>query len=248
MTCFQRVVLGEVDSTNAEALRRADAGEMGPIWIAAHRQTSGRGRQGRPWSTETGNLAATLLLSYANRGSGWIADIGMLTAVAVGEAVAELAPGRKVALKWPNDVLLDGGKVSGILIENVAEAAPGLGHMAIGMGINLAHCPSPEHVRWKPTCIADVSGGAPTLERALDVLAERTESWLKRLDAHGRTSLLEAWRTRLTGIGQTIEVRLPAETLSGEFRAVDEDGRMILATSAGDRRISAADIYLPGPA
>ena len=107
----------EIDSTNAEGRRRADAGEIGPLWITAARQTAGRGRRGRAWETGSGNLAATLLLTL-DKSPAEAALISFVTALAIADLTTTYVPPSLVTLKWPNDVMVAGRKVSGVLIES----------------------------------------------------------------------------------------------------------------------------------
>src|SRR5882672_7612875 len=128
-----------VGSTNAEALRCARAGETGPLWITARAQSAGRGRRGRAWVSEPGNLYATLLLTDPAPPAR-AAQLSFVAALAVHDAIAQLAPSLapRLALKWPNDVLCDGRKAAGILIE--AEGAHPL-IVAVGIGVNCRHHP-----------------------------------------------------------------------------------------------------------
>ena len=126
----------EIDSTNEEARRLAAAGEVGPLWLTATRQTAGRGRRGRSWEMAEGNLAATLLLR-PDRPQGEWAQLSFVIAIAAADTMAGFANAR-IALKWPNDVLADGKKLAGILLETANGPSPAL---AIGIGVNLAHFP-----------------------------------------------------------------------------------------------------------
>ena len=117
--------LDEIDSTNAEARRRAEAGAAGPVWITAKRQSAGRGRRGRSWETGAGNLAATLL-TVTSRPAGEAAQVSFIAALAVADLAAAYAPPSLVALKWPNDPLIAGKKVAGILVESGPHPAGGL--------------------------------------------------------------------------------------------------------------------------
>ena len=127
-------------STNAEALALARAGERGPLWVTAARQTAGRGRRGNVWTSESGNLYASLLLGDAAP-AAHLPELCFVVALAVLDAVATVAPSlaSKLRLKWPNDLLLDGAKLAGILIE--AESVGGRTATVAGIGINCAHHP-----------------------------------------------------------------------------------------------------------
>ena len=127
-----------LDSTNSEALRLARAGERGPLWIVARDQTAGRGRRGREWVSAAGNLAASLLFT-SSVAPAVAATLGFVASLAVCETCRALAPGPIFALKWPNDVLANGGKVAGLLLES--EAQGGALAIVVGIGVNLASAP-----------------------------------------------------------------------------------------------------------
>jgi BirA family transcriptional regulator, biotin operon repressor / biotin---[acetyl-CoA-carboxylase] ligase len=237
-----RVVFDAVDSTNDEARRRLDMGELGPLWIAARRQLSGRGRERRPWSTEEGNLAATLLLPF--RGTpGEAARLGFPASLAVAEVFDRLALGVRVALKWPNDVLLAGRKASGILIENLGSRPDGGLALAIGIGVNLASHPQPGEMRWPATSVAAETGAAPAFDDALAMLAQGTDRWLGILERQGFEAVRAAWLARADRLGQIIDARLPRGTLTGRFSEIDADGALVLETADGTRRIAAGDVF-----
>jgi BirA family biotin operon repressor/biotin-[acetyl-CoA-carboxylase] ligase len=107
----------ELDSTRSEARRLAEGGEQGPLWIIAERQTAGRGRRGRVWETLSGNLAATLLLR-PDAPANTIGQLSFAAALAVADTAAHFAPGAVITVKWPNDVLAEGRKLAGILLES----------------------------------------------------------------------------------------------------------------------------------
>lgn len=250
---LRRLVLDSVDSTSAEARRRADLGETGPLWIAARRQTAGRGRRGRHWASAEGNLAATLLMPF--RGTpAEAARLGFPAALAVADLVADLAPGAAVTLKWPNDVLLDGRKTAGILLENFGvrpapEPAAGPGGdrgclaVAIGIGINLAHHPRAEETRWPATSIAAVTGSAPEFGAALAGLAVALDAWLGVLDRDGFERIRTAWLGRAARLGAPIEARLARTTLTGRFAGIDADGALVIEAADGTRRVTAGDVH-----
>lgn len=235
-------VLDSTDSTNEEARRLSLSGEPGPVWIAAHRQSAGRGRMGRPWSTEPGNLAASLLLPY--RGTPAEASrLGFMASLAVADLLDHLAPGVPVALKWPNDVLLAGCKASGILLENFGPATEGFQRLAIGIGINLAHHPQPGEMRWPATSVAAQTGIRPGFDQALTGLAARVHHWLTLLDRDGFAEIRAAWLARADRLGQVIDARLPRGTVTGRFAEIDADGALVLETADGTRKVAAGDVY-----
>lgn len=241
-----RIIFESIDSTNEEAKRRVAAGEIGPLWIAARQQLAARGRQGRPWATEPGNLAVTLLLPW--RGTlAEAARLGFPAALAVADLLAIFAPKLRISVKWPNDVLLVDRKVTGILLENFGSNPDGTLRVAMGIGVNLAHHPKPDATRWAPTSIAREIGHAPDFDIAFEVLAGRVGHWLNVLEKDGFAAIRKQWLARADRLGQQIEARLPQRTLTGRFVDMDEDGALVLETADGTHRISAGEIYWEGP-
>lgn len=237
-----RIILGSIDSTNDEARRRAMAGEAGPLWIAARRQSKARGRQGAPWTTDKGNLAATLLLPW--RGTlAEAARLGFPAALAVADLLGIFAPKQKIAVKWPNDVLLADRKASGILLENFGAGPDGAFQVAIGIGVNLSHHPGRQGGRWQPTSIKAETGSAPDFETALDVLSGRLGHWLNVLEGQGFAAIRKEWLARADRLGKEIEARLPKRTLSGRFADLDDNGALVLEAEDGTHRIAAGEIY-----
>lgn len=234
----------EIDSTNAEARRRAEGGETGPLWLAARRQTAGRGRRGRAWESDTGNLFATLLTT-TRRPAGEAAQASFLAALAVAELLDAFAAEGAVTIKWPNDVLLAGKKVSGILLESGARADGGL-WLAVGVGVNLAH--APEGTERPATALArhlrsDIAYPPPP-EIALELLAERFAAWSERWDRYGFEPVLDAWRRRAPGLDGPCVARLSTETLSGVADGVEPDGSLRLRLPDGSLKlISAGDVF-----
>ena len=244
LACAPVVLHDTIDSTNEEARRRFEAGCGRPVWIAARRQTSGRGRQGRPWQSQSGNLAATLLFDYPG-GPAECARLSFAIALAVAETIDALAPGCDVALKWPNDVLLAGGKVSGILLESFGAQRNGTTPLAIGIGLNLASHPPMVDGAWRPTSVAAVTGSGPDVEAALATLTTATARWIDTTLMHGFAPVRAAWLARAARLGETIHVRLPHSEHTGRFADVDADGALVLEEPSGQRRIAAADVFFP---
>ncbi|MEI4486534.1 biotin--[acetyl-CoA-carboxylase] ligase [Frigidibacter sp. MR17.14] len=236
-----RHVLAEVDSTNSEAARIGPSLTR-PAWILAHRQTAGRGRRGRAWVDPVGNFAATLVMRPAG-GPSQAALRSFVAALALEEALsALLGPAARLALKWPNDVLLNGGKVSGILIEGIA----GGEKIAIGIGVNLAHAPDPadrDPRAPRPVSVAGETGIAVTPEELLDRLAPAFARWEAQLLAYGFSPLREAFLARVTRLGQPIVARTMSETIEGTFETIDADGSIVLMTAEGRRALPAADLF-----
>jgi BirA family biotin operon repressor/biotin-[acetyl-CoA-carboxylase] ligase len=239
------LTLDQTDSTNEEARRRAAAGEPGPLWIMARRQTAARGRRGRAWQAPEGNLSATCLLRPPVP-PATAALMSFAACLAVAETFDALAPGAEVALKWPNDALLNGRKAAGVLLES-AGAGPRLDWLAVGVGLNLAHHPDagPEvgADAWPATSVAAECGLAPAPEDALRRLAAAFAAWSDRLLAQGFAPLRAAWLARAARLGQPVVARLPRETVAGVFTDLDADGALVLSQGGAARRIQAADVY-----
>jgi BirA family biotin operon repressor/biotin-[acetyl-CoA-carboxylase] ligase len=231
----------ELDSTNAEARRRAEAGEAGPVWITAAVQTAGRGRRGRAWSTERGNLAATLLMT-TDAPAIEAAQISFVAALAAAE-LADACLGPDVArLKWPNDVLIHGRKAVGILVES-GPRSDGRLWLAVGIGVNLAH--HPDDVERPATAFAEhMSGSPPKPLDALEVLATRFEAWRQAWATQGFAPVARGWTARAIGLGEACEARLPNRTLRGLAEGLDVDGALKLRLDDGSlERITAGDVF-----
>jgi BirA family biotin operon repressor/biotin-[acetyl-CoA-carboxylase] ligase len=234
----------ELDSTNAEARRRAEAGEGGPIWITAARQTAGRGRRGRAWSTETGNLAATLLTT-TDAPPAQAAQLSFVAALAAADLADTCLGAGAARLKWPNDVLVFGKKAVGILVES-GSRADGRLWLAVGIGINLAHAPTA--VDRPATAFAEhMAGRPPKPLDALEVLATRFEAWRKLWATQGFSPIAAGWTARAHGLGEACEARLPNRTVSGIAEGLDPDGALRLRLDDGQlERITAGDVFFGG--
>jgi BirA family transcriptional regulator, biotin operon repressor / biotin---[acetyl-CoA-carboxylase] ligase len=223
-----------LDSTNEEARRLAKNGVRGPLWIVSREQTAGRGRRGRVWISESGNLFATLLMPET---TSLFAQLGFVAGLAAADAVAAFAPGGKVTLKWPNDVLLNGKKVAGILLE-----ALGQDSRAIGIGINAAHYPP--GTEFPSISIAAVTGDQPDLDGILLRLASAMTAWYEICLRDGFQPVRKAWLLRSSGLGHAIRARLADSEREGVFEDLDEDGALLLRESAGTlTRITAGDVF-----
>ncbi|MGZ5928119.1 MAG: biotin--[acetyl-CoA-carboxylase] ligase [Rhizomicrobium sp.] len=228
----------EIDSTNEEARRLAALGEAGPVWLIAARQTAGRGRRGRSWETAGGNLAATLLLR-PDRDQGDWAQLSFVTAIAAADTAADFATGARIALKWPNDVLADGKKLAGILLETANGPSSAL---AIGVGMNLAH--HPDGTEFPATSLAALGAPTPSADDALAALAAGFAKWYEIWRAQGFGAIREAWLARAAGLGARIRARLATEERSGLFEGIDENGALLLNEGFGRASVlPAADIF-----
>ena len=228
-------------STNGEALALARGGEHGPLWIAAIRQTAGRGRRGNAWVSDPGNLYATLLLvdpAPAERGP----ELSFVTALAVHDAIAECAPGLRVklALKWPNDLLCGGAKIAGILIEG--EGIGGALAVAIGIGVNCRHHPA--DTAYPATDLA--ARGRRRVGRSFVLGLVRGDAAAARAMAPGAgfAAIRADWIARAAGIGGDMRVRLAGRELEGRGEAIDDQGRLLLRLPDGSlHAIAAGDVF-----
>jgi BirA family biotin operon repressor/biotin-[acetyl-CoA-carboxylase] ligase len=237
-------LLDETDSTNAEARRRAEAGETASQWIVARRQSAGRGRRGRNWESETGNLFSTLLL-LTHKPPAEAAQATFVAALAVADLLDAFTVPGAVSIKWPNDVLIGGEKAAGILIESGAHAS-GVLWLAVGIGVNLAH--APEGTERPATSLAahlrsDIAY-PPSIEAAATVLAEAFAAWQARWEQFGFQPVLDAWIARTAGLDGPCVARLGHETVEGLAEGVAPDGALRLRTADGALRlISAGDVF-----
>lgn len=239
----RRLALAETGSTNALALERASAGEAGGLWVTAGRQTGGRGRRGRAWVSEPGNLYASLLLidpAPANR----LATLPLAAALGVYEALKPdfAHTPQALAIKWPNDILADGAKICGILLES-AVLADGRMAVVIGCGVNVASHP-PEGL-YKATSLA-ACGIATGVETLFARLTAAMSDVLARWDGgRGFSAIREDWLRAAAGLGGPVTVNLPEGAISGTFAELDADGYLCLQTVSGHRRkIAAGDVFL----
>lgn len=238
----------ELDSTNAEARRRARAGERGPVWLMARRQTSGVGRRGRTWDGGEGNLTATLLLTL-DKPPTEVAQLAFVAGLAAWTAIAAFVPAGIVTLKWPNDVLIGGRKACGTLIESGSAAAGGT-WAAVGIGVNLVTYP--KAVERPAAALVDHLSPhvarAPSPDQALAVLAETFDVTLALWLAQGFEPIRQAWLARADGLGGACTARLEQETLSGVAEGLDADGALLLRLPDGVlRRITAGDVFFGAP-
>lgn len=244
---FRPIVLSSVGSTNEELKRFALAGAEEGTLVVAERQTAGRGRRGRNWQSPTGNLYASLLLR-PDRAAAEALQLSFVAAVAVAEATAGLVPpGTPVRCKWPNDVLIDGRKVAGILLESAAGNDGRLEWLIIGVGINVTNHPPPGEAAYPATSFLAAGATGVDATRVLAVLCDRFLAWCHCWLIEGFSPIREAWRQRAAGLGEPITVNLEDETLFGTFLDLDADGALLLGQEGrAPRRITAGDVFLSG--
>ena len=232
---------GSIGSTNDEAkvLARAGAAEGTLVW--ADEQTAGRGRRGRTWQSPPGNLYLSLVLRPAVSPTR-AAQLGFVAALGVGEAVSALAgPALQLRYKWPNDILANGRKLAGILLESETGESDRIDFVVVGIGVNLASRPG--EVEYPATSLTEQGFPQITPALLLESFVRRFDSWARRWQSDGFAPVRDAWLARAAGLGETIRVRLERGTLFGRFLDLENDGTLLLQTVEGRRRIAAGEVF-----
>jgi BirA family transcriptional regulator, biotin operon repressor / biotin---[acetyl-CoA-carboxylase] ligase len=235
---YRLIVRETCDSTNAEAARLAAELDR-PTWIMAHVQTGARGRRGAAWKSPAGSFAATLVMRPTGT-AGWAGLRSFLAANALFETLALFVERGRLAMKWPNDVLLDNGKIAGILLESASRGTQ-IDWLAIGIGVNLRA--APEGVRdaaFPPVALGNEEVTPEGFMTRLAGFYATEEEILTRL---GFEPIREKWLRHAARLGEVLTARTGREEITGRFETVDEDGRLILSTPGGERRISTADVF-----
>lgn len=236
-----RVVLPVVGSTNAEAAARAP----GPVWVLGLEQTAGRGRRARAWASPPGNFHASYVMTPAGPAPR-AALRSFVASLALRDALCALtgAP-QAFALKWPNDVLCNGGKIAGILLESTSAGA-GVAHLVVGIGVNLIAAPDASIIEAgavPPVTLLAETGQRIVPEVFLDALAPAFATRDAQLETQGFASIRADWLAHAANIGRPIRARTGNDTHHGTFETIDETGALILTTAAGSLAIAAADVF-----
>ena len=233
-----------VDSTSEEAKRRALAGDPGRLWIVGDRQTQGRGRHGRDWRSPVGNFHGSALL-VAPCAVAEAPQLGFVAGLAARAAIADLGV-TGVALKWPNDLVVAGAKLSGILLEGWTFAAAPFA-VSIGIGVNLAFHPA--DLAYPTTDVSALAGRPVGVREFLERLAVRFD---ERLAVFGRgagfAAIREQWLAAAAGLGQPMRATTTAGAREGVFEGLDPRGRLLLRRQDAIETIESADIALLGAA
>ena len=240
---YRLVALETVESTNDEAGRLAGEGAEEGTLVWAREQTKGRGRRGRAWLGQSGNLYFSLVLR-PERPLSEAAQLGFIAALALNEAIGSVAPPMiEVEFKWPNDVLLNGRKGAGILLEARAGEGGLLDWLVLGIGVNVAG--HPEDADFPATSLRYEGAGAEVTPVALlESFTRHFMAWTQRWLDDGFAPVRQSWLRHARGLGEDIRVNLPHETLAGTFRDLDETGALILGLPDGTTRtIAAGDVH-----
>jgi len=227
----------KIGSTNDEARRLAHEGAPHGTVVHADEQTAGRGRLAHTWFSPAGNLYLSILLR-TGQPAARTPELSFLAALAVADTVEALLPRQtRAMLKWPNDVLINGAKIAGILLEQVDDAT------VIGIGLNVLEAPS--NAAYKTTTVV-ANGGIASVDGARDILLERLGRHLAVWQADGFIPIREQWLGRSYPIGAAIKANSGGQPVAGHFAGLDEDGALLLDTSQGRQRIVAGDVVPTG--
>lgn len=240
---WRHVEKGDVTSTNDFCLQEARNGAASGLWVTAERQTGGRGRRGREWVSETGNLYASLLLNNPARNDN-IGTLPLVVALAANFAIRKVLPvsTARSQIKWPNDILINGSKVCGILLESEVISKDQMS-IVIGIGINISH--HPDQALYKTTSLNEL-GISVSPQDLFAHLFEEMKYVLALWDqGRGLAAIRDLWLENAAGIDEDIKINLPNEVLYGRFIGLSEDCNLILRQEDGDEiKIAAGDVFL----
>ena len=229
---WRLVALESVGSTNDEAIRLADAGAPEGTVVWAREQSGGRGRRGRNWSSPVGNLYSSTVLRPACAAPR-AAELGFVAALAVGDLVPA---DRSVRLKWPNDVLVDGGKIAGILLESAIGQDGRVEQVVAGIGVNVTFAPQLPDMRYPGAAL----GG--TVEAALEGLTRALATRLAQWRRDGFETVRREWLAKAGPLGAEVDVRLGEGLVRGRFAGLDQEGALLLETAEGPRKIVSGEL------
>lgn len=239
---WRRLALGDVGSTNTEALKIAQAGDPGKLWVTGTRQLKGRGRRGRPWVSEAGNLYASLLLVDPAPKSA-LANLPLVAATGVYDALRSYfaSTPQALAIKWPNDILVDGAKVNGILLESAFLSDQRLA-VVIGCGINCVHHPvNPQYPATDLVACGIEASAEDVFEKLAVSMVDAVALWNR---GAGFAAIREKWLLAARGVGEQVTVNHGGGAVTGMFEDIDRDGYLCLKLDDGTRqKISAGDLF-----
>lgn len=241
---FRLIEVDETTSTNDLARGYAEAGEPAGLVIRAGRQTAGRGRQGRSWLSPEGNLYTSLLLR-PRRPMTEVSSLSLVVGLVLCETIGDMLGGRAwPAVKWPNDVLVDGAKVAGILLEGSPDRRGGCEWVVAGVGVNIGWAPGAS-VGYATTCLATLGLAEMTPAAFLAIFLERLQPHFHLWDRQGFAALRATWLGQAAGIDRQVVVKVGSATVSGTLVGVDETGALQVATSTGRiERFAAGEMAL----
>jgi BirA family biotin operon repressor/biotin-[acetyl-CoA-carboxylase] ligase len=240
---FSLVRLASIDSTSEEAKRLSRLGAEEGTLVWADEQSDGHGRFGRSWISPSGNLYFSVLLR-PNRPPAQTMQLTFAAAVALSDVLATLLPaGAAVTCKWPNDVLVGGGKIAGILLESSIDEAGLVDSLVVGIGVNVASHPPAETVMYPATSLAAEGSADATPQLVLQHFCPAFLDWYRRWQEAGFAPLRQSWLARAEKLRKPVSVRLDFETLDGIFADLDDSGAMVLQQGEHRRLILAGDVF-----
>lgn len=222
-------------STNDDAIIYSERAEHKKFVVLAEQQTQGRGRRGRNWIGENGNLFASLGIVYPLNRCG---DLAFIASLAVAQTILDLSPKEDIKIKWPNDVLVRNHKISGILIEKGAND-----YLIVGIGVNISSAPSLDNTAYKATSLQDIYisiGCSDFLESLLNNFDLLMEENIR----HGFAPIRNKWLKYAAAIGKEIKIMQEQTTKKGIFSGIDDNGRLLLQTDDKIEKISAGDVFI----
>lgn len=241
---FTLRVYDEIGSTNDEAMRRARDGESRSLWLVANSQTHGRGRHGRTWQSPPGNLYASLLLVDAVAPAA-APQLGFVAGIALAHSLRACLDDdrcQRLRLKWPNDILFDGAKLAGILLESTMRADGSFASI-VGIGVNCAR--RPEGLAYRVTALREIGAQSSLPEEIFLRLSAEFSLGLDRFArGAGFAEIRTEWLSLAAGLNGPLRVETAQGTVEGRFLGIDPTGRLMLATADGDRLIEAGDVWL----
>ena len=230
-----------IGSTNDEAKRLARGGAEEGTLVWALEQTAGRGRRGRGWASPPGNLYASLILR-PRCPVDQAAQLGFIAALAIGDTLSSICGRREgLSYKWPNDVLLRGRKIAGILLEAELGAGAAPEFVVVGVGVNLVL--SPRDTAFPATSIIEEDLGTVSAGAVLESFARHFQAWAEHWCKEGFGPVRAAWRSHAAALGESIRVHLEPTTLHGRFLDIDQHGALLLESAGEIRHISAGEIF-----
>ena len=235
-----------LDSTNAEGKRIAFKNSE-ETWILAHRQIAGRGSRGRIWLSGDGNFTASFL-SYPCGTLKQLAHRTFTTSLALFDCLVYAGvPPNSLTLKWPNDVLLDNKKLSGILLETSTDPLSKRVALIIGIGINLFSCPElskGQKQSYLPTCLkAVLEDNTPSALTILTFLANSLQYWEKKYKNNGFQYVKDAWLALTYSFGSKVEIHIRGKKRKGYFQGISDSGSFILRENNNISELSIGDVF-----
>ena len=222
-------------STNDDAINYSEQAEHKKFVVLAEQQTQGRGRRGRNWIGENGNLFASLGIVYPLNRCG---DLAFIASLAVAQTILDLSPKEDIKIKWPNDVLVRNHKISSILIEKGAND-----YLIVGIGVNISSAPSLDNTAYKATSLQDIyiSIGCSYF---LESLLNNFDLLMEENIRHGFATIRNKWLKYAAAIGKEIKIMQEQTTKKGIFSGIDDNGRLLLQTDDKIEKISAGDVFI----